>query len=87
MSSYDDMRYFQMCEEAGPEGVEPPALAFTGADMEEMFGPGGPDEDGVVALNLAMERSMAERREYWEQRALAAEARLREYERDYEPDE
>lgn len=83
--NYDDMRYMQQCEEAGPEGVPPPALSFTGADMEEMFGPNGPDEDDIAALNLAMDRNMKEREDYWRDRAYAAEARLREFE-DYEPD-
>lgn len=84
--SYEDMAYFQRMEEAGPEGVEPPALVWTASDMEEQFGPNGPDEDDIAAMNLAMDKNMAERDDYWRNRAYAAESRLRELE-EYEPDE
>lgn len=54
---YEFMRDFQRAEESLP----PAALAFTGDWLEENFGPNGPDEDDIAAMNLAMEKDMADR--------------------------
>lgn len=77
--SYEDMSWFQRNEEAGGD-LPPDPLVFTGSDFEEMFGPNGPDDQDIEVLNLAMDRNMAEREDYWRDRAEAAESRLRELE-------
>ena len=64
----------QRMEDGGP----PPALSFTGSELDEMFGPNGPDEDDIAALNLAMERDMENREAYWRGRAENAEEALEE---------
>jgi hypothetical protein len=63
-------------------GEEPfPPLAFDGHDMAD-YGPDGPDEDDVAAMNEAMDRNMREResvRVYeLEARVEALEAELAE---------
>jgi hypothetical protein len=78
--NYDDMMYMKQVEETGNECPRP--LTFTGAELQEMYGPDGPSEEDVEALNLAMDRNMHERAEYWQGRALRAEEELRRIDPD-----
>jgi hypothetical protein len=71
---YDEMRRFQKIEEGLMDADEPEPLVFTSSDLEEWYGPQGPDEWDIEVLNVAMERNMLSREEYWCNRALQAEA-------------
>jgi hypothetical protein len=79
--TYDDMMDLKRNEESeGEAGPRP--LAFTADEVAQHIHE-NPDDPDCEVLNLAMERDVAARERYWQQRALDAEERLREYERGY----
>jgi hypothetical protein len=78
---YHDHPFWTERFESEAELRESNALVFDGAYIEEAFGPNGPDEDDIAAMNEAMDRDMAERDRCWidENAALRSEiAELRE---------
>jgi hypothetical protein len=54
------------------------ALVFDGAWMEEHFGPNGPDDDDIAAMNNAMDKDMRERDRCWMDRARGLESEVAE---------